>query len=80
LLTQAKQHIKNTAKVITFLENYKWSSYPDYIGKQNFPSVTERKFILEVMGGEAGCKNFVENWIKYKGEARDFIEFTDLNL
>lgn len=66
--------IKNPERAIKFLEDYKWSSYPDYIGKKNFPSVTEREFILKVMDGEQGCKNFVENWIKHKGEIKEFPE------
>ena len=67
--------IKDPKKVIKFLENdYRWSSYFDYLGKKNFPSVTEREFMLKVMGGEQGCKDFMENWIKYKGEIREFPE------
>ena len=66
--------ISNPKKVIKFLENYKWSSYPDYIGKKNFSSVTHRDFLLKVMGGEKGCKEFVENWVKYKGGIKDFGE------
>ena len=66
--------IKNPEKVIKFLEDYKWSSYPDYIGKKNFPSVTQRDFVLKIMGGKKGCKDFVEAWIKYKGEIRKFSE------
>ncbi len=66
--------IQNPEKVIKFLENYKWSSYPDYIGKKNFPSVTEREFLSKVMNGPQGCKKFVENWIRYKGEIREFAE------
>ncbi len=64
--------IKNPGKAIKFLENYKWSSYPDYISKKNFPSVTERSFVLEIMDKEQGCKKFVENWIRYKSEIRKF--------
>ncbi len=60
---------ENTSK---FLENYKWSSYLDYIGKKNFPSLTKRDFISEIMNGEQGCKEFVDSWIKYKGEIKDF--------
>ena len=66
--------IKESQKVIKFLEDYKWSSYQDYIGKKNFPSVTERDFILEVMQKEQGCKEFVDYWIKYKGKIREFAE------
>jgi len=64
--------IENPKKVIEFLESYKWSSYQDYIGIKNFPSVTKRDFLLEVMGGEIGCKEAVEDWIKYKKEIKDF--------
>ena len=45
-----------------FLENYKWSSFPDYIGKKNFPSVTQREFMLDFWGNEGGYKKEVENW------------------
>lgn len=64
--------IKNPAKAIKFLENYKWSSYPDYIGKKNFPSVTEKNFLSEIMGGRQGCEKFLENWVEYKSESREF--------
>jgi len=61
-----EEGIKNSEAVIKFLENYKWSSYSDYLGKKNFPSVTKRDFLLKAMGGQEGCRKFVENWIKYK--------------
>jgi|SRR3989338_1482223 len=64
--------IKNPKKVIKFLENYKWSSYQDYIGKKNFSSVTKRDFLLRVMNGETGCRKFIGGWIKYKKEIKDF--------
>ena len=58
--------IDNPKKVIKFLENYKWSSYQDCIGTKNFDSVTQRDFLLEMMGGENGCKNAVKDWIDHK--------------
>jgi putative transposase len=64
--------IANPQKVSKFLENYKWSSYSDYIDKSNFPSVTEREFVCNVMGGNKSCKEFVEHWIKHKGEIKNF--------
>lgn len=66
--------IKNMAECIKFLNGYKWSSYPDYIGKTNFSSVTDRKFMLELMNGEAACKNFVEDYLKYRGKIKEFDE------
>jgi putative transposase len=65
---------KNSIEVIKFLENYKWSSYLDYIGKNNFPTITERGFLSEVMGGKKGCINFVNDWIKYKEEINKFSD------
>lgn len=73
--------VKNPEKVIEFLENYKWSSYQDYLGKRNFPSVTQREFVLKVMGGPEGCREWVNGWIKYQGEIRKTMEkFSHLSL
>jgi len=71
-----EEGIRNPEEVIKFLENYKWSSYQDYIGKRNFPSVTDRDFIWKIMGGEKGCQEFVEYWIKYKGQIKEFPELS----
>ncbi len=68
--------IAHPEKTSKFLENYKWSSYPDYIGGKNFPSLTERKFISQIIGGNKSCKEFVDNWIKYKGEIKEFDNIT----
>lgn len=64
--------IENPKKVKEFLENNKRHSYPDYLGKENFSSVTTREFLLGVMGGESGCREAVENWVGYKKELKDF--------
>lgn len=58
--------VKNPKKVIEFLENNKRHSYPDYLGKSNFPSVTHRSFFLETLGGAEGCKTYINSWIDYK--------------
>jgi len=65
--------IKDPDKVIKLLEDYKWSSYQDYLGQKNFPSVTERDFMLKVMGGKEGCREWVEGWINYKKEIRELL-------
>lgn len=62
--------IKDSKKLIKFLEDYKWSSYLDYIDKKNFPSVTERDFFLEILGGIKGCREAVKSWIRYKGDIK----------
>ncbi|MBM3250719.1 MAG: hypothetical protein FJZ07_00540 [Candidatus Nealsonbacteria bacterium] len=61
-------------RIIRFLEKYKWSSYLDYIGIQNFSSVTQRDFFLDLFGGEEGYKNFFEDYIKNKGELSKYEE------
>ena len=58
--------IKNTEKAADFLKEYKWSSYKDYVGENNFPSVTERDFIAEFLGGINGCDLSIKDWIEYK--------------
>jgi REP-associated tyrosine transposase len=64
--------MKNPEECLDFLSNYKWSSYQDYIGIKNFPSITDRNFILELMNSKDGVKGFTRYWIEYKG--RDEIE------
>jgi putative transposase len=66
--------VKEPDKVIKFLEEYKWSSYSDYLGKKNFPSVSKREFMLKVMEGEKGCREWVEGWIKHKAEIKKLME------
>lgn len=58
--------INNLAKIIPFLSNFKWSSYSDYLGKDNFPSVTKREFLLNFMGGRQRAEKFVLDWLRYK--------------
>ncbi len=73
--------IKNLKKTIDFVEKYKWSSYLDYLGGKNFPSVTDRDSLLGLMGGVEGCRNFVNGWIEYKKELREELnKFSDLPL
>jgi putative transposase len=49
---------------IDFLEGYRWSSFPDYVGKRNFPSVTERGFILDIFGGHEKYREYMVERLK----------------
>ena len=60
--------IKKLKEAAKFSREYKWSSYKDYIGENNFPSVTERNFLSEFLGGIEGCNLSLKNWIEYKKE------------
>ena len=64
--------IANIEKVIYFLEKYRWSSYLDYLQNKNFPSLTSREFLAELMGGVEGCRGFVKDWLQFKKELADF--------
>lgn len=59
-----EREIKNYKKAIKFLENYRWSSYLDYIGKKNFPSVTQREFLSDFFDGPAQYKKDSMKWLK----------------
>lgn len=59
-----QRKIKDFRKAMRFLENYRWSSFPDYIGKKNFPSVTQRGFLTEVFGGPEKYKNLTLDLLK----------------
>lgn len=47
-----------------FLESYRWSSFLDYIGKKNFPSLTFRENILSRMGGSEMYRYNIYEWLK----------------
>ncbi len=64
--------IENPKKIIEFLENNKRHSYMDYLGKKAFPSVTQRDFLLDLMGGVEGCKAGVDDWVKQKNDFKNF--------
>lgn len=59
-----KGELKNYKEAIKFLENYRWSSHLDYIGKKNFPSVTNRNFLLKVFEDNKGYQNSIRRWLK----------------
>jgi len=66
-----KEGTANAQKAIKFLENYKWSSFPDYTGAQNFPSIIEKKFLIDALGGKKNCREIVLDWIR--GKKVDFV-------
>ncbi|OGZ79787.1 MAG: hypothetical protein A2312_02325 [Candidatus Staskawiczbacteria bacterium RIFOXYB2_FULL_32_9] len=70
--------ITDTEKVLKFLEEeFRWSSYFDYIGKENFKSVTEREFMLNLLRGSENCKNLMKDWVTYK---KKLVNFEKLSL
>lgn len=45
-----KDGIRNRREALEHLEKFRWSSYLDYIGKKNFPSVFTTRFFNEAYG------------------------------
>jgi len=55
--------IRDWNKANKFLESYRWSSYPDYIGKKNFPSITSRNLLQQFFKSRIDHKKFVNQYI-----------------
>lgn len=58
------RELKNYKEAMKFLENYRWSSHLDYIAQKNFPSVTQREFLMEFFGGTKQYKEDITNYLK----------------
>jgi putative transposase len=58
-------------EVLKFLENYRWSSYPDYLGKKNFPSLTNRDFLFQTIGDSEDFRKLIKDWLQFKTELRE---------
>lgn len=67
--------IKNIKKTIEFLENYKYSSFPDLIGKKNFPETINKKSFYEIYDtNEIKFKKDFSEWLFSHGSPRA-VEF-----
>ncbi|MBI2450620.1 MAG: transposase [Candidatus Nealsonbacteria bacterium] len=63
--------IKYLGKVIQFIEEYRWSSYSDYLGNKNFPSLTFREWLMGEIGGINECRRFINDWLETKKDLAD---------
>lgn len=59
-----EKETKNQQKILNFLENYRWSSYLDYIGKKNFPSITKREFLMKFFEGPKAYNKSILEWLQ----------------
>ncbi len=55
--------LNNINRAVNFLESYRWSSYLDYIGKKNFPSLTQREFLSDNYQDPDEYKREVKDWL-----------------
>jgi len=58
-----EEGIKNWPKVSDFLRSYRYSSYLDYIGIENFPSLTQRDPINSYFNSPEDYQKFVNSWL-----------------
>lgn len=65
--------IKNWSKSKNFLEKYRYSSYLDYIGRKNFPSLTQRDFINEYFKNSKEYKKFMQDYISVDDNIKSLI-------
>ena len=70
-----ERDVKDYKKAFAYLENYRWSSFPDYIGKKNFPSVTQRDLLLKFFDGPEQYKKSMTSWLK-EMDSRDISQIT----
>ena len=54
----------NYKEARTFLDTYRWSSHLDYMGKHNFPSVTQRNFLNSLFTGKNNYPESIFSWLK----------------
>ncbi|MFA5360632.1 MAG: transposase [Candidatus Paceibacterota bacterium] len=59
-----ERKLNDFVKAIKFLDLYRWSSHLDYLGKKNFPSVTQRDFLLNFFGGQQEYKDDITDWLR----------------
>lgn len=59
-----KGTLQDSKKAIEFLEAYRWSSHLDYLGKNNFPSITNRELLLGFFGGQKNYEASMKKWLE----------------
>ncbi|MEX2033546.1 MAG: transposase [Candidatus Colwellbacteria bacterium] len=58
------REILDYKEALHFLEGYRWSSHLDYLGKDNFPSVTNRGLLTDLMGEPKEYQKSLSRWLR----------------
>ncbi len=56
--------IKNFEQAFKFLNSYRWSSYLDFTGQKNFPSIISSQLFHELYGAPHEYEKSIKEWIK----------------
>ncbi len=59
-----EQKLSDFKKAMDFLDEYRWSSHLDYAGEKNFPSATQRDFLLNSFGDHKQYRDDIIGWLK----------------
>lgn len=59
-------------KALAYLNEYPWTSYHDYVGRPQFPFVTQRDYLSDYFGSAQACQREVEEWVEHKAAMADF--------
>lgn len=79
-LSKDKNRARISNRQIEFLENYRWSSFMDYIGKKNFPSVIELDFLGETLGDAKVYHQKTKEWLENRSFDQVFLEINDVAI
>lgn len=68
---RSKGRIQSSKKALTYLKSYRWSSYLDYIGEQNFPSVLTTSLFGDILGSyEKNIEKYLKDTENIESESR----------
>ncbi|MEK7180773.1 MAG: transposase [Patescibacteria group bacterium] len=56
--------LTNFTNAMKFLNSYRWSSHLDYAGEKNFPSVTQRDFLMKFFNSHEQYKRSIAEWLE----------------
>ncbi|OGN04523.1 MAG: hypothetical protein A3B99_01055 [Candidatus Yanofskybacteria bacterium RIFCSPHIGHO2_02_FULL_44_12b] len=73
-----ENQVKDTSRALSFLNNYRWSSYLDYIGNKNFPSILDKVLALEIFGNERSYSKNINEWLA--NMEKNYADFSSLTL
>ncbi len=67
--------LENAAAALEYMESYRWSSFADYVGRRNFPSVTQRGYLQErLTGGPDEYRRRFINWLRDFQDNREMMK------
>jgi len=69
---------RDNTDILNFLKNYRWSSYPDFVGLKNFPSVLDMELGFKIIGNSGQYNTNIREWLKDMANHQN--DLTDLTL